>query len=241
MLGAYGTFLLFVSIGMNYWVAVVLSSIAVGLCGIILERVFFRPFQQQMERVLIVAFGLILVLQNAAVIIFGGEAKAIPSPFRSIIKILNVSLSLERLVVIIVGVILVSALILFIDKTMLGQAMVAISQDSEVAALQGINTGRVSSIAMFLGSFTAAVAGALMGTMFGLNPTMGTFALMKGIAVIILGGLGSIPGTIIAGLIIGLIDGLVPPLVSAPAASLVGFILIINILLFRPQGIMGHE
>jgi branched-chain amino acid transport system permease protein len=93
---------------------------------------------------------------------------------------------------------------------------------------------------MFFGSGLAAVAGGLMGAIFNLSPSMGGFALMKGIAVIILGGLGSLPGVVVGGLILGFIDGIVPPLMSVQMASLVGFIFIILILIFRPQGIMGR-
>ena len=94
---------------------------------------------------------------------------------------------------------------------------------------------------MFLGSALAAVAGGLVGAMFSVSPFMGGFALMKGIAVIVLGGLGSIPGAVIGGLILGLIDGVVPPLLTTQLAGLVGFGAIILILLLRPQGILGHE
>jgi branched-chain amino acid transport system permease protein len=94
---------------------------------------------------------------------------------------------------------------------------------------------------MFLGCGLAAAAGALTGAIFDLTPFMGGFALMKGIGVIIMGGLGSIPGAIIGGLILGLIDGVVTPLLSVQMANIIGLIIIILILLFRPQGLLGHE
>jgi branched-chain amino acid transport system permease protein len=94
---------------------------------------------------------------------------------------------------------------------------------------------------MFLGSAMAAAAGALVGSIFSLTPYMGSFAIMKGIAVIVLGGLGSITGAVIGGLILGLVDGLIPPLLSAQAANIIGLVLIILILLIRPQGLLGHE
>jgi branched-chain amino acid transport system permease protein len=136
--------------------------------------------------------------------------------------------------------VLVSALLIFIKKTRIGQAMVAVSENREAAALQGINVNRVSSVAMFLGCGLAAAAGALTGAIFDLTPFMGGFALMKGIGVIIVGGLGSIPGAIIAGLILGLVDGLVTALFSVQVASITGLVVIILILLFRPQGLFGH-
>ena len=119
--------------------------------------------------------------------------------------------------------------------------MLAISQEREGAALQGMNIDRISGVAMFLGCGLAAIAGALIGALFSITPTMGSFALMKGIAVIILGGLGSISGAAVGGLILGLIDGIIPALTTSHIAGLIGFGAIILILLFRPQGIMGHE
>ena len=134
------------------------------------------------------------------------------------------------------------ALFLFIKLTRTGQAMLAISQEREGAALQGMNIDRVSATAMFLGCGLAAVAGGFIGSLFSISPTMGSFALMKGIAVIILGGLGSIPGAVVGGLILGLVDGVLPAFTTTHIAGLVGFAAIIIILIFRPQGIVGgHE
>jgi branched-chain amino acid transport system permease protein len=119
--------------------------------------------------------------------------------------------------------------------------MVAVSEDRDAASLMGINVNRVSSVAMFLGCALAAAAGGLTGAIFDLTPFMGDFALMKGIEVIILGGLGSIPGTIIGGLILGLVDGLITPLLSVQMANIIGLIVIVLILLFKPRGLLGHE
>jgi len=241
MLGAYGSYYLCIRAGLHFFLALGLSSALVGIIGIGLERFFFRPFRGQMDRALIIAIGLIILLQNTVLVTAGGTPKAAPSPFSGVLVILGFRVSWERVAVILVALVLVSALFLFIHRTKTGQAMVALSQDREVAALQGINIDRISSFAMFLGCALAAVAGGLVGAMFNISPLMGGFALMKGIAVIILGGLGSITGAVVGGLIIGLIDGIVPPLLNTHLASLMGFGAIILILLLRPQGIFGHE
>jgi branched-chain amino acid transport system permease protein len=240
MLGAYVSFYFFNDVFSNFLLAIIVSTFLIGLFGVVIEKYFFRPVRGQLERALIVALGLILILQNAAVITFGGVTRVIPSPFPGVLRISGITLSWERLIAILIGIVLVGALVVFIQMTKTGQAMVAISQDLEGAALQGINVNRVSSIAMFLGSGLAAAAGSLMGAMFSISPFMGGFALMKGIAVIILGGLGSIPGAVIGGLIIGLVDGMVPLILSAHFVGLIGGIVIILILILRPQGIMGH-
>ncbi|MBA7599569.1 High-affinity branched-chain amino acid transport system permease protein LivH [subsurface metagenome] len=241
MLGAYSVYYMVVGLGLNFFLALVISTLFIGGLGILLERFCFRPFRGQPERALIISIGLILLLQNAVLSIAGGTPKSYTSPFTGVLHILGVSISWERLIIVLIGFGLVVALFLFIRMTKTGQAMLAISQDRDGAALQGINIDRISAVAMFLGCGLAAIAGALVGSLFSISPTMGGFALMKGIAVIILGGLGSIPGAVVGGLVLGLIDGIMPVLTTTYIAGLIGFAVIIIILIFRPQGIWGHE
>lgn len=241
MIGAYGLYYLFSLLGLNFYLAFFISVIFAGCLGVLLERLFFRPFRGRPARALVISIGLILVLQNIVLAIAGGTPKSYISPFKGVLNIAGISMSWERLVIVIVGVTLIIGLFLFIRLTRTGQAMLAISQEREGAALQGINIDRISAIAMFLGCAMAGISGALVGALFSISPTMGSFALMKGIAVIILGGLGSIPGAILGGLVIGLIDGIMPVVTTTYVAGITGFIIIIFILIFRPQGIWGHE
>ena len=241
MLGAYVAYSFCVKAGLNFFLALGISVTLVGLFGIILERLLLRPFRGQVERALVITIGLILVLQTSVAVFWGTTTAAIPNPFSSVLTILGVRLPWERLIAILVSIALTSGLIIFIQRTKTGQAMLAVSQDRDAASLQGINVDFISSIAMFLGCALAAGAGALVGSIFSLDPFMGTFAVMKGIAVIILGGIGSISGVVIGGLILGLIDGLVPPLLSVHMADIIGLVVIILILLVRPQGLLGHE
>jgi branched-chain amino acid transport system permease protein len=241
MIGAYGVYFITTSLGLNFFLALVISTLLMGSLGIVLERLCFRPLRGQFDRAAIASIGLILILQNVVLSIAGGDPRSYMGPFTGVLKILGVAISWDRLSIVLFGFGLVAALFLFIRMTKTGQAMLAISQDRDGAALQGINIDRISMVAMFLGCALAAIAGALVGAIFSVSPTMGGFALMKGIAVIILGGLGSIPGAVVGGLIIGLIDGIMPILTTTHIAGLIGFGAIIIILLFRPQGISGHE
>lgn len=242
MLGAYGAYYFCVVLGLHYLLALAITTLLVGLAGILIEKIFFRPFRHVEDFLpsVIMAVGLMIMLQTTAIVSFGSSIKVVTTPFRGVITVAGAILSWERLIVIVISVIFVVALFLLLRLTTIGQAMIAVSQNLQGAALQGISADHVSSFAMFFGSGLAAVAGGLMGAIFNLSPSMGGFALMKGIAVIILGGLGSLPGVVVGGLILGFIDGIVPPLMSIQMASLVGFIFIILILIFRPQGIMGR-
>lgn len=241
MIGAYAVYYVVAVLGGNFFLAILASTLFVGLLGVVLERLCFRPFRAKPDRAFTVSIALILILQNVVLALAGGNPRTYSSPFTGVLRILGVAISWKRLTIVIVGCGLLLALFLFIKFTRTGQAMLAISQEREGAALQGMNIDRISAIAMFLGCGLAAVAGGFIGSLFSISPTMGSFALMKGIAVIILGGLGSIPGAVIGGLILGLVDGVLPAITTTHIAGLVGFAAIIIILLFRPQGIWGHE
>ena len=240
MIGAYSVYYFCVVLGLNFFLSLLISIFLVGLLGVVLEKFFLRPFRNDVEGAIVSTIALILILQTAVVAIAGVGYKDISSPIQGVLTVLGARLSWERLITILASMVLVSALLIFIKKTRMGQAMIAVSENREVAALQGINVNRVSSVAMFLGCGLAAAAGALTGAIFDLTPFMGGFALMKGIGVIIVGGLGSIPGAIIAGLILGLVDGVVTSLFSVQVAGITGLVVIILILLFRPQGLFGH-
>jgi branched-chain amino acid transport system permease protein len=241
MLGAHAVYYACVILGINIFVSFVISATALSLLGILIERFLFRKFRGQIEPSIIVAIGLILLLQTTAVVSFGSSEKNIPRLIPGILTVGAVRLSWDRVLAVLIGAGLVSALALFVKGTKIGQAMVAISQDTEAAALQGINVNRISSITMAIGCALAAIAGGLMGAIFSVEPFMGSFAISKGLAVIILGGLGSIAGAVAGGLILGLIDGIVPLYYSTTVAYIVGFASIVIILIIRPKGLMGHE
>lgn len=241
MLGAYGTYYICTVLGLHYLLALLLSVLIVGLLGIPMEKIFFRPFRgKDFMPSVIIAVAIMTMLQTTAVVFFGSSVKVVTTPFRGVMTIAGAVVSWERLLVIVISAVFVGGLFLLLRYTRIGLAMLALSQDVRGATLQGISADRVSSTAMFFGCGLAAVAGGLMGAIFNLSPTMGGYALMKGIAVIILGGLGSLSGVVVGGLILGFIDGIVPPLWNVQMASLIGFICIIVILIFRPQGIMGR-
>lgn len=242
MIGSYLVYYFSVSLGLSFYLAMIVAIVATGILGILLERVFLRPFRARPDSAMVLTAGLILVFQNLVLAIATGTPKNYKTPYEgAVLNMGSASLSVERVVIVAAAFILIAALFFFIRFTKNGQAMLAVSQDREGAALQGISVDRLSAIAMFVGCGLAGIAGGLVGSLFSLLPTMGGTVLMKGIAVIILGGLGSIPGAVVGGLIIGLLDGLIPLVTTQYAASLIGFVIVILILLFRPQGLWGHE
>jgi branched-chain amino acid transport system permease protein len=241
MLGAYCTYYGAVVLGMNTFAALAIAAVALAVAGVVLERLVFRHFRKNIESGMIAAIGLIIFFQTVATVGFGTQSKWIPSTIPGILYIGGTQVPWDRAISVIIAIALVLVLYLFIRFSKTGQAMVALSQDSEAATLQGIDINRVSAVSMAIGCALAAVAGGLMGPIFQVNPAMGGFAMSKGIAVIILGGLGNIWGAVIGGLILGLIDGLVPLGANTTVASIVGFVLIMVILLIKPHGLLGHD
>ena len=241
MVGSYCMFYLVSRLGLNFFLSLVIATVVVGGLGVVVERFGFRPLQGDPDRSMIVSIGLMLALQNVMLAVAGGISKSIKSPFHGVVQASGITISWDRLIIVLVALFLVIVLFLFIRTSKTGQAMRAISEDRVAAGLQGISINRISATAMALGCGLAAIAGAVVGPIFAVSPTMGSFALMKGIGVIILGGLGSLAGAVFGGLIIGMIDGIVPVYTSGYAASVISFAIVILILLLRPQGILGHE
>ncbi len=241
MLGAYCTYYVSVVRGMNVFVSLAIAAVALGLGGILLEKFLFRRFRGQIESGMIVAIGLIVLLQTVAAVSFGTQDKWVPTIVKGVLKIWVIRLAWDRAISVFIAIALVLLLFLFIRMTKLGQAMVAIAQDRDAATLHGVDVNRVSSFTMAIGCALAAVAGGLMGAIFQVEPYMGGFPMGKGIAVIILGGLGSIWGAVIGGLILGFVDGLVPLWANTTVASIIGFLVIIVILIVKPQGLLGHD
>ncbi len=241
MLGAHTVYYASVVLGINMIASFGIAAAALFLLGVVIERLVFRRFRGQIEPSVIVAIGLVLLFQTVAVVAFGANEKTVPRLIPGVLTIGDIRIAWDRVLSMCVGAGAMIVLFAFIRGTKLGQAMLAASQDPDAATLQGVNVNLISAIAMGTGSALAAVAGGLMGSIFSVEPFMGSFAITKGLAVIILGGLGSIGGAVVGGLILGLVDGVVSLYSSTTMAYIVGFALIVLILIIRPKGLMGGD
>jgi branched-chain amino acid transport system permease protein len=146
----------------------------------------------------------------------------------------------DRIAAVVVAVVLSLILYLFLRLTRYGQAMVASAQSPEGAILQGIGPDKMSALSMAIGCALAAAGGTLAGSLFTLSPFMGLLPLIKGLTIIVLGGMGSLPGAFIAGMTLGLIDGVIPLLFGGAWASIGPLLLVILVLVIKPQGFFGH-
>ena len=241
MLGAYVTYGLSVVLGINPWVALILSILIVGFFGLFLERFCFRPFTGKPTSAIVMAVALILILETAMEITLGGVTRSTPPFVPGIITTRFGSIDAERLTVLLIGMVLLAAMFLFIQKSKLGQQMLAVAQNKEGAALQGINIHRTAAIATALACGMAALSGSLMSTLFSLSPFMGNNVLLKAIQVVILSGIGSVGGILAGGLIIGCMDAVLPVFMDSDIAQVITIGVVILILLIRPKGLFGYE
>lgn len=243
MFGGFIAYFFLGKFGVNFVVTILASMFIVGLIGVALEKVIFRPLtaRPQMELTsLIAAVGLAWIFQMLAVIIFGELDKHVPSSFKGIINLWGAIFTLERLSVIIIGFIVILMLNLFLLRSKIGKAIRAVAQNKEGAALQGIKVNLITALAFGIGCGLAGVAGVLMAPIFGINPFVGNEVILKAFLVVILGGMGSIPGALMGGLVLGFIESFGYLFFQVHTVSVISFVIILFILIFRPQGILGR-
>lgn len=241
MFGAYAAYYLVVKFGGNYILAVLISVATVGLLGMIIEKVLIKPVRGEAMPVFFVAISLNWFLENSGFAMFGIKPRSIPQIFEGKVEFLGASLTWERISVVLIGLTAVLILHLFLTRTRWGLGMRAFSEDPEAAELQGISNDFVCSLGFFIGSGLAALAGILVGSLFIITPTMGEHAVLTGMLIIALGGLGSIPGALLAALILGFIESFAGTYVGADYTWGPMFIFCFIFLIIRPTGIMGVD
>jgi len=239
MLGAFATYLLCERLGLNYFTGLILSMVIIAALGILVYRFFFRPFRDQHDPSLVIALGIAMLIGGLSLLIFGEKDKSVSPVFSGVIKVLGATLSLERMMVILVSIVLMMALTLYIKFSRTGQAMRAVAQDREAAALQGIGVDSTFTLCMAISSALAGAAGALLAPLFFVNPFLGMHAVLKALIVVVIGGLGSIPGAIAGGLLLGFVESFGNTFLG-DVTEILGFVIVMIVLLFRPQGLFGH-
>jgi branched-chain amino acid transport system permease protein len=241
MLGAYFLFTFFTKMGMNFYLAMLLAIVAVMLLGFAYERSILKPLRtRSIETVMLSMIGFSLLIQNIAMLIWTPVPEAIKSPFPlTSYTLAGLYFLPQRIMVIVVAFLLVILTHLLLKKTKIGKAMRATFQDLEAAALMGIKIDRIYSFTFVLGVGLAAAAGTLLGPIFTVHPYIGNLANAKAFVIVIIGGLGSFPGAITAGLLLGVFESLGAGYISSGYQDAIGFILLILILIYRPTGLYG--
>ncbi len=251
MLGGYVAYYAIRLLGLPPILAVLVAMVALFLVGVLFERLFLTPLytdkvERKDEYAIIVTFGLFMLLENLAIVVFGPFNKSAPAFLRGALHLGMLVITYDRLVAAGGAILLLVLLSLFMTQTMLGHVLDAVSQSREAATIVGINPQRFYAVAFGIGAALAGGAGALIGPIFTLSPTMGDLPDVKAFIIVVLGGMGSVPGSIIGGILLGLVEGLGVAFYPDPGKALAyssafGALLLVFTLLIRPTGLFGRR
>lgn len=241
MVGAYVVVAVFGQLGAPYLLSVLVATGVVGLIGLFMERTMFRPLRANPLAGLVASIGFLTVLQALAAIIFGVKMANIPPFTKGVLQITaNSSIPVHRLLVIGVAFVSLALLWLFLKKTKMGWALRASAQDQEAAQLQGISVSSASRMAVGIGAALAGLAGAITAPLVSINPHMGHSIIVGAFIVIIVGGVGSLEGAIIASVLYAFIHTFVTTFYDGVVADIAGLSLMLLVLLIKPTGLFGR-
>jgi branched-chain amino acid transport system permease protein len=242
MVGAFVGLFLVLYAGAGIWGAMLGAMIACAILGIIAVYVSVRPISKDHPLApLISTIGLTMILQNLFVYMFGGQQLAFPETItQHLFTFGPITISSTQVFILVVAVSLMALLWLFIEHSKTGRAIRATAENHETAALLGVNVNRVVIITFIIGSGIAGIAGVLDGIKnSGVSPFMGLSAAVKGLIVMLLGGLGNVPGAMVAGLLLGMIEILSAAYIGTTERDFFSFLILILILLYKPTGLFG--
>lgn len=243
MIGAFITFTFSAYVGLNVYIAILLAMVVVAALGIVVERLTFRRVlgTEKLNEIFI-SLGLIYIFENVAVLTWGDKSRQIVSPLNGLsLNLGSLSISYDRLTAMLITVVILVGVSLLVKKTKIGLAMRATSQKNVTAKLMGIDVSRVYLFTFALGAALACAAGALYGIILPFSYLSGELPTIKAFAIIILGGLGSVPGAVVGGLLYGVAEQTATLFLGGIWADAVAFALLITVLVIRPTGIFGEK
>ena len=244
MVGAYAVITAVFTMGLPPFIAILISIALCALLGIVIEFLAYRPLRQaQPLAVLITAIGVSYLLQNLALLIYGSEQKAFPTIVAlPTVHVGGVYIDGITLATLVVTAVIMVALSLFINKTRMGKAMRAVSEDKEAAELMGISVNRTITVTFAIGSALAGVAAIFYGAAYTyIRPTTGAMPGIKAFTAAVFGGIGSIPGAMLGGILLGVIEQLSKTYISTLWADAIVFGVLVVVLVVKPTGLLGKK
>jgi branched-chain amino acid transport system permease protein len=222
--------------------AMALAMVVGAVIGLLIERLAYRPVRDAPHiNAFIIALGLTMMVEGVNLLAFGADQVVIQTPYRGVFNVGGVAVAELRLLVIVTACTLIGTVAVLISRTKTGKSIRAVAQNRPAAVLMGVNVNRVSAIVFSVSSALGAAAGALVGALLAIAPGVGEGLAVKGFAVLILGGLGSIPGAIVGGLVLGVSESLAAGFISSAYKDVIAFMVMIVVLLFRPEGLLGKR
>lgn len=247
MIGGYASFWIFSLWGIGPFLSLPLNILILSLIGLLLYKLIFVRMvkldeENKIKNTMLVGFGLSLILQNLAVFLWTADDRGITTSYSAeAFKFLGIRFPLVRLASFAIAFICLIALNIFLRKTYTGRAIRATVEDWEAASLMGIDVHKVYLFSFVLGAALAGIAGALVSITFSVNPFMGMHWTLKALVVMVLGGLGSFTGTFVGGIVLGTTESVTALLIGGNYREIVGLILFLLVLIFRPQGLLGSK
>ena len=242
MFGGYLTFVFSTTMGLSLFVSMALAMPVGAVMGMLIERFAYRPVRDAPHiNAFIIALGLTMMLEGGNLLLFGADQVIIQTPYQQVFDFGGIFVAQLWMVVIVTSVTLVAVVTLLLLKTKTGKSVRAVAQNRHAAVLMGVNVNFVSSVVFAISSALGVAAGALIGALLALAPGVGESFAVKGFAVLILGGLGSLPGAILGGLVLGVSESLAAGFLSSAYKDVISFLIMILVLLVMPQGLMGKK
>lgn len=238
--GAYVAFVVLTSLGSGYVVAVVAAIVVVAVLGAAMERVVFRPLEGKSPvHAMIAALGVLFFLEGTADVIWGPDFRQVPTPLDGVVSLGAINITEQRLLVVVAAVVTMAGLYALLKRTLVGMSIEAMAQDREGALLVGIDTRRVALITFALSGALAAVAGSLIAPLVLVFPTMGAVIVLKAFVIVILGGMGSVPGAIVGGYLLALAETMAGTYVAFAFSELIAFAMLVLVLVVKPTGLFA--
>lgn len=246
MIGGFTVFTTVSTMGGSPVVGILAAVVVCTVLGVTIEKVAYRPLRGASPlAVLITAIGVSYLLQNVALLLFGSNARQFTSVITvPALKLADARLSISGVTLVTIASCIVIMIVLttFINKTKMGQAMLAVSEDRGAATLMGINVNRTIAVTFAIGSALAAIAGVLLCSAYpSLSPYTGSMPGIKAFVAAVFGGIGSIPGAMIGGILLGVIENLTKAYISSQLSDAIVFSVLIIVLIVRPTGILGKK
>jgi branched-chain amino acid transport system permease protein len=240
-LGAYGTYLLASVAGWPLWIAATVAVASVAVFGVAVERIIIRPLRHSQLGVLMITLAVSLIVEQALFLSFGSEYRNVPAFVETKVNLAGVDVGGQRLLAFALAFLAIGLLYAFIQRTRLGSAILAIAQDAEAAKYMGIPSDRIFSLVMAISAALAALAGVLAGPFLSVQPSMHLLPIVKAFAIVVVGGLGSIAGSIAAAFMLGYAETVVAYLVNGSWTEIVSVLATLLMLIVRPAGIFGKR
>ncbi len=242
MFGGYLTFVCSERWGLPFFAAMGLAMLAGAVMGLLIERLAYRPVRDAPHiNAFIIALGLTMMIEGMNLLMFGADQVVIQTPYRGVFNVGGIAIAQLRVLVILTACVLIGIIALLISRTKTGKSIRAVAQNRQAAVLMGVNVNMVSLVVFAISSALGVSAGALIGALLAIAPGVGEGLAVKGFAVLILGGLGSIPGAIVGGIILGVSEAMAAGFISSAYKDVIAFLVMIVVLLFRPEGLLGKR